>query len=161
MVGQTDFSAIGAPKPSHGHVDGVRWDGHRHCHHILDLTDVLGSHCHVESILNRGDNSGLGLRDRRVIIFCHSLLAKTHLHVEVVLGSHLEPTLHNFGSRCHGSVDVPVLPGGGEHGRDVERVLHPLLDVDHDRAKALVLNLYLTRCGQSNLPECDSSNERY
>ena len=81
--------------------------------------------------------------------------------MEVVLGTHLESTLHNFVSRCHGGVNVPVLPGRGQHGHNVERVLHSLLDVDHHWAQTLVLNMHLTRCGQSNLPECDSSNERY
>ena len=75
--------------------------------------------------------------------------------MEVVLGSHPEPALHNFVSGCHGSVHVPVLPGGREHGRDVEGVLHPLLDVNHHRAKALVFNLYLTCCGKGDLPEKD------
>ena len=72
--------------------------------------------------------------------------------MEVVLGSHPEPALHNFVSGCHGSVHVPILPGGREHGRDVEGVLHPLLDVDHHWAQALVFDLHLTCCSQSNLP---------
>ena len=158
MVGQTDLSTIGASKPSHCHIDGVCWNGHCHRDHSLDLGDVLGRHCYVESILNRSDDSRLGLKEGSCFLPL-SVCCKTHLHVEMVLGAHLESTLHNFGSRCHGGVDVPVLPGRGQHGRNVERVLHPLLDVDHHRAQALVLNLHLTRCGQSYLPECDSSDK--
>ena len=77
---------------------------------------------------------------------------KTNLHVEVVLSPHLEPSLDNLVRRRHGSVNVPILPGGWEHGSDVEGVLHPLLDVDHHRAQALVFDLHLTCCSESNLP---------
>ena len=72
--------------------------------------------------------------------------------MKVVLGAHLEPSLDNLGGRSHGSVNVPVFPGSWEHGSDVEGVLHPLLDVDHHRTQALVFDLHLTCCSESNLP---------
>ena len=151
MVWQADLSTIGATKPPHGNVDRVDWNCESHCHNILDLGDVLRRHSHVEPVLNRCDNGSLSLKTR-FALFNYSRIMKTNLHVEVVLSPHLEPSLDNLVRRCHGSVNVPILPGGWEHGSDVEGVLHPLLDVDHHRTQALVFDLHLTCCSESNLP---------
>ena len=76
MVWKADLSTIRAAKPSHGHIDSVHRKREGHRHHVGDLGDVLGGHRNVESILNWGDNGGLGLREGSCFLPLHPKIVK-------------------------------------------------------------------------------------